>query len=491
MLDLGSSVAEFDEALEKYFVETPTMRMLVEDKVDIIAGDKGTGKTALFRILSKRFGAIPELKQVEVLAGFNPIGNPVFQRLTEGNVLEEGQYMTVWKAYILALVGNWILEIYEGDYPGRMHELDELLKKTGLRSVDDSPGTVFGQLINLFRRLTSPKAAQMTMTVTPHGIPIVVPRVEFDDPKVAEREMPVIRHDEALRVLDQVLEDVGLTVWVVLDRLDEAFQGFPAAEMPALRALLRTYLDLAEFPHVRLKLFVRKDLFRRVIGSGFVNLTHVNARKVEIVWDEEDLLHVLGRRIAENDDFLKAVGLGHKELDASFSVLFPPKVDAAERKPTTWKWMMSRIRDGNDIKPPRNLIDLVKKAQEAQLRRENRSESDYERPPLIHPDSIRRGLAALSTERVNDTLLAEAGPHAALIERFRGGKAEHSEESVAKTLNLSVEDAREAIKVLREIGFLEQVGATYKVPMLYREGLGITQGKAFAADEAAGGDDEE
>lgn len=33
-----------------------------------------------------------------------------------------------------------------------------------------------------------------------------------------------------------------------------------------------------------------------------------------------------------------------------------------------------------------------------------------------------------------------------------------------------------------ELGFLEKVGNTYKVPILYREGLAITQGKAFSAE---------
>jgi hypothetical protein len=43
-LEVGSAVAEFDNELERYFVETPTFRALVEDKVDVIAGDKGTGE---------------------------------------------------------------------------------------------------------------------------------------------------------------------------------------------------------------------------------------------------------------------------------------------------------------------------------------------------------------------------------------------------------------------------------------------------------------
>jgi hypothetical protein len=89
-LDLGNSVAEYDSALERYFVETATFGALIRDEGDIIAGDKGTGKTALFRILQQRYTSIEELNDVEVIPAFNPVGNPVFQRLAESEVLEEG-----------------------------------------------------------------------------------------------------------------------------------------------------------------------------------------------------------------------------------------------------------------------------------------------------------------------------------------------------------------------------------------------------------------
>jgi hypothetical protein len=95
----------------------------------------------------------------------------------------------------------------------------------------------------------------------------------------------------------------------------------------------------------------------------------------------------------------------------------------------TWKWMLTRIRDGNGIAPPRNLIDLVTKAQEAQLRKEARTATEYDGSTgggVIQSDAIKRGLAALSDERMEDTLLAEAGEHATLIEQFRDGRAEHN-----------------------------------------------------------------
>jgi hypothetical protein len=487
-LKLGSSVAEHDEALADYFIETDTFRALVQGERDIIAGDKGTGKTALYKILRARFASLPEMCDIEVIAAFNPTGNPVFQRLTEDDPLEEGQYVGLWKAYFFALAGNWVLEIYEGTFSEKMEELHELLTETGLRSADSGANTVFSQVANLFRRLAKPvDAAEVTVAMTPQGLPIITPRVEFGAKGSAEPRL--VEHDRALSLLNEVLDETGYSVWLVLDRLDEAFQGFPQAEIPALRALFRTYLDLQEFERVRLKLFVRRDLFRRIIGGGFVNLTHINARKVEIIWDDEDLFDLLCRRIEENGEFIADLGLDGKPRNDLFDAVFPDQVDQGEKRPTTWNWMLTRIADGNGIKPPRNLIDLATKAQEAQQRQERRQGEDHEYAEdetVISGDSLKRGLEALSSERVQDTLLAEAGDYASLVERFRDGKAEHNAASLAATLEAVEDGAIAAAKPLIDLGFLEQTGETFKVPMLYRDGLNITQGKAFEPDEHGG-----
>lgn len=123
----------------------------------------------------------------------------------------------------------------------------------------------------------------------------------------------------------------------------------------------------------------------------------------------------------------------------------------------------------------------MRRAREVQLSRENRTERTYtDGLPVIEADSLKRGLAKLSGLRVNDTLIAEAKGYGDLIERFRGGKAEHTEESLQALLGVPPEKAKEQIQLLKEIGFLEaSAGGTYKVPFLYRDGLEITQGKGF------------
>ena len=482
-LDLGNSVAEFDDSLGKYFVENEAFQALVSGRVDIVAGDKGTGKTALYRILQKRYASLAELKGVEIVAGFNPAGNPIFQRLVKEEALSEGQYASVWKTYFLSLVGNWSLEIVGDDHSERFQRLEAMLTETGLRSKDDKPETIFSKIINVVQKAMKPKTAEVEFTLSETGIPIVTPKVTFegdgDDKPVPTKEVP---HEKALRLLiNDCLGDLGYSVWVVLDRLDEAFQGFPAVEVPALRALLRTYLDLLEFDHFRLKLFVRRDLFRRIIGGGFVNLTHINARKIEIVWDEADLLNLLCRRVRDNEEVARVLGAEKMSDEDLFYRLFPAKVDQATRKPTSWNWIMARIRDGNDIKPPRNLIDLAKMARDEQLKVEARAARSFSpNEPLIEADAIRKALQKLSTQRVEDTLLAEAGADiASLIQKFRRAKAEQNVESLAGILGLQDRNLQDAIRQLMEIGFLEKVKTSWKVPMLYRDGLEVTQGKAF------------
>lgn len=172
-LDLGNSVAEFDADLDAYFVETQTFRALVRGGVDVVAGDKGTGKTALYRILRDRFKELPELRGIEILPAFNPTGNPVFQRLAQLEILTEAQYSTVWKSYFLSLVGNWLLEAAEGLETDKLVALDRTLRAIGLRSTDESASNIFSKLINLVKQRLRVRTVEGGLGLTEAGMPII------------------------------------------------------------------------------------------------------------------------------------------------------------------------------------------------------------------------------------------------------------------------------------------------------------------------------
>lgn len=364
-----------------------------------------------------------------------------------------------------------------------MRKLDHLLIRTGLRSSDDTALTVFSRLAGWAQRLLNPKSAGMKITFDQFGIPIIRPQLEFGDPnsEAEKPEVDFVAHDEALTLLNSALDETDVTVWIVLDRLDEAFVGYPDVEIPALRALLRTYLDLLAFDRLALKLFVRKDLYKRIIKGGFVNLTHLNARRNEIIWDKEDLFTLLCRRLRENQEFLESIKAIAFDDQLLFDSVFPEQVEAGERRPTTWNWMLSQIRDGAGFVSPRNLIDLANLAKDEQLRQEQRTQRAFTRgEPLIEPESLKRALTRLSEQRVEDTLLAEASSEVAmLIEGFRGSRGEHNDESIAALFRVDASTAKHFAETLIDIGLLERTEDSYRIPVLYRDGLKVSRGKAF------------
>ena len=81
-LDIGSSIAELDELLEVARVETSAFTDLLSDRVDLIPGTKGSGKSALFRII---VDFLPKMllrsRKVVVAHGVQSPGDPVFRDL--------------------------------------------------------------------------------------------------------------------------------------------------------------------------------------------------------------------------------------------------------------------------------------------------------------------------------------------------------------------------------------------------------------------------
>jgi hypothetical protein len=481
-LSLGKSVAESDNRLDSYFVNTHTFNVLSKDDRDIVAGDKGTGKTALYRILMKRYRSIERLRTTEIISAFNIAGSPVFQQLLSIPEQTEGLYIAFWKTYFLTLVSNWLLDSPTLIKQTAMGRLEFFLARYSLRTADVSPGNIFTRLLKRFPQSMIPKSVEADFSIAEGGSPHFKPKVEFQPPPTAQPpNFFGVDYIIGFKLLEASLVESNLNIWIALDRLDEAFLGHPGVEVPALRALLRTYLDLQAVSNFKLKLFLRKDLFRKVTTGGFVNLTHINDQRIDIIWDDEDLLNLLIARVKDNAAVVVHLGLENLSNEEAFYRLFPQKIAQGEKQSNTWKWVLARLRDGNGVVAPRNLIDFVENCREVQLRSEVRNPREYDpNVALIDADAVRKAHKILSETRVQDTLIAEFADLAPYVEKFRKKKAEHNVDSLCDLHNVSPDEAQRIAKSLMEIGFLEEVGNSYKIPMLYRDGLAITQGKAFA-----------
>ena len=93
---------------------------------------------------------------------------------------------------------------------------------------------------------------------------------------------------------------------------------------------------------------------------------------------------------------------------------------------------------------------------------------------------MRSAFARLSQRRIEDTLMAEYGPDVQkIIKAFRNSKSDQSEDSLCTLFGVEPTFARDIATVLIEIGFFEQIGDIFRIPILYREGLNISKGRAY------------
>src|ERR1039457_738195 len=107
-LDLGYSIAEVDTLLETARIETSAFADLLGDRVDLIPGTKGSGKSALFRIF---VDFLPDVllsqRKVVVAHGIQAPGDPVFHAFSEQfSKLTEEEFISFWCIYLVSLANE-------------------------------------------------------------------------------------------------------------------------------------------------------------------------------------------------------------------------------------------------------------------------------------------------------------------------------------------------------------------------------------------------
>ncbi|MGC2785283.1 MAG: hypothetical protein WA397_15920 [Roseiarcus sp.] len=105
-ISFGSQVAEDERRqLATYFVETDQWRRISNDEIDIIRGEKGAGKSAIYALLNEKEAEFFE-KRILITAGENPRGETVFRDIIAEPPATEPEFVLLWKLYILALVAR-------------------------------------------------------------------------------------------------------------------------------------------------------------------------------------------------------------------------------------------------------------------------------------------------------------------------------------------------------------------------------------------------
>jgi len=483
-LSFGHRIAE-DEAknLAKYFVETEQWRTIFDGRADIVYGAKGAGKSAIYALLQDKEGDLSR-RNIVLTSAEEPRGDTVFTDLANEPPTSEVEFVNLWKIYLISLVGKLLQEYSPDDLSSR--EILIALEDAGLIPKSGGLRALLRIASQYVRRV--PEAFQMSLSLDPAtSMPSgVTGKIIFKDPTDEETRAGLIGIDNLFAKADQILSRIPAVIWILLDRLDVAFADSVDLESNALRALFKVYRSLAQRDHIRLKIFLRTDIWSRITkDQGFREASHIT-QTTTITWSRPALTNLIVRRAIQSTELLAYCGLNYDEAlrsqDVVLGKVFPDQVDIGPNKSKTIDWILSRTRDGSGQNAPRELIHFLEASREAEIRRIELGEGVVDETVLLSRQAIREALPVVSEVRLNGTLYAEYAELRGYIDALNREKSLQTVPTLSQLWKLSPEDTLHIADNLAEVGFFEKGGTKespeFKVPFLYRSALGITQGTA-------------
>lgn len=496
-IDLGSSVAELDTLLETARVETSVFNDLFYDRVDLIPGTKGSGKTALFRIFVEFLhDVLLEQKKVVIAHGIDQYGDSIFHAYKKHfEKLDEDDFVNFWCIYMISLINEQFLKLPR--YSKLLKVCDQEIKQ--FRHVSQEAG-----IPDIKKQLTFKDVLGWTLA----ALAKISPKIKYKIPEypgelelslfnglqeskvkpTSEIETNLPRYAERIKKnLEIILNKADLNTWLMIDRLDELFPRRSELERKALRGLLRT-MRIFTSDKIRMKVFLRDDILSQVVsgGEGFTALTHITARQADTLrWSEDQILTMVIKRLMANKALRTFLSAETAKLDASleyrqeiFYKILPTQVFRGTRQSSTMRWIYSHTADGNGVVTPRDVIELLGKSIQNQhdLLISNPS---GESSSIISSQAIQYGFSELS-KRKRITYLEAEFPHLwQYIEKFIGSKTDYTENALK---SLFGKNWNNITKDLLSIGLMYRTkngeDSIFSIPFVYRIGLELTQGRA-------------
>ncbi|MDO9707254.1 P-loop ATPase, Sll1717 family [Paracraurococcus lichenis] len=486
-LHFGHDVAEHEaKELAKYFVETDQWQKIFGGNVDIIYGAKGSGKSAIYHLMMAKEDELFD-RDILLVPAENPDEDPAFNEIRSELPPTEDEFIGLWKLYLCSVAA-----VRARDAGVNNQALQDVLSYLAdLKLIDRDPSlnTIIKRISAYVTSFFRPKDVSTTTHFDQSGtITGITGKISFSEPSLEARDKGVRPIREILIKLNSSLEASGQTIWLLLDRLDVAFSGNDEIESRALRALFQAYKDMARLDRIRPKLFVRSDIWDRIIKTGFREATHAASpeKSTTLAWDNSLLFNVFIRRLLQSDllcidyqirkdDVLNDIVAQEQLVDR----IFPDKIDTG-KNPRTFAWVCGRLQDGRNQATPRELIQFLSALRNQQLQRFEKSLAPPLAELLFERAAFKAALLPVSNNRLVNTIYAEYAFCKNWVEELRGRKSLQSVETLGAIWSTESKETYNRIDQLLAIGVFRRIesvdGTVFEIPLLYRPSLNIVRG---------------
>lgn len=191
-IDFGGDVAEHEQRLSEYFVATSSFEEVVSDEVDLIIGPKGSGKTAIFRLLSDDQYEIPSLDDVDIVPAFNVQGAVIFRRLVSDLPADEVALRWIWSQYIVGILADHVIRAYGDRLDTKA--LREALRRAGIPAITDQKSllqALIGRLTAKMSRLSAEGQASFGTFLPKVSGKLTSPRTHGRSPQVLSQTLMI------------------------------------------------------------------------------------------------------------------------------------------------------------------------------------------------------------------------------------------------------------------------------------------------------------
>lgn len=486
-MTFGERIAEEERnTLGAYFVKTNQWDKLINGEIDIAYGAKGSGKSALYmNLLNSREELVK--KNIYAVSAENPRGTTVFSELKTDPPASEEEFIFLWKLYFLSLC---ISEAKSHIKTKQVRQIYDSLAEYSLVSTTKDLKSVLNAIRRYASRLLKPEAigTSLEFNSTNQSVSGMEFKVYFKEPTPDNLKKGQVSVDYLIKSLNSILKEKNMFIWILLDRLDVAFAESGELEKNAIKALFRVYQDLIAYENISLKIFLRDDIWKRVIDSGMRESSHIT-RKIDIEWDESKILNLIIQRVLSNEEVCIEYKLNKEKILSNYSQqeklfyrLFPKQVESGPNKPSTLNWILNRTTDSAKKYSPREIIHLLNEAKEIQIKKVEIGKTQYENGELLERSALKEAITKVSYFKIFNTLLPEYPGMREYILRLEKQKSEHTYQTLSKIWGITIKEAEKKARELADLGFFEISGnresTKLKVPFIYRYGIGIIQGKA-------------
>jgi hypothetical protein len=480
--NIGASVAEQElEGLKDYFLKTFLWEELLENRIDIVFGCKGSGKSAIYNYLSS-FPKELEKKNILLTLAENPRGAVAFKDLNVHPPKKEFEFQCIWKLYFILIMTQKLSDW--GALDKDFNIVIDKLQSSGLVPRKMNFTSMVKAVRDYIKHLVP--SGEISVGLNEHSgqVDKLGLKISLAEPDSKHFDKGILSIDNLLEHLNESLKHNGFNVWIAIDRLDAVFQDDNELEALALRTLFQIYIELFGYSNFRLMIFLRDDIWSRIIEKGFREISHIT-KKESINWDQGSLFNLLMTRFKSNLHLVKFLNITALDTKSDLEFFFE-KIFPKESQPTvkfSFDWIINAIEDGNGYALPRELIHFINNAIKSEIKLI--SEGDIKKDGFLSIDSLKLGFKEVSSTKLS-TLIAEYPNLKSYIYKLGNRQIRFQLQEIRDLwatdgVSLSAKKANAVIKLLVKIGFFKQENPEngtffYMVPMIYRPALKMPHG---------------